>query len=81
MGIQFRGRRTDLISSRCNTLRHANHDLMVELAYTQDLKSCVRKDLRVRVPLRPLPYGLKIPRGPRAGSIPALGIKTYKELR
>ena len=46
-----------LISSRGNTLRHA---WMVELAYTQDLKSCVRKDLRVRVPLQAPNYGLKI---------------------
>ena len=44
-------------SSRGNTLRNG---LMVELAYTQDLKSCTRKGLRVRVPLRPLPFGLKI---------------------
>jgi hypothetical protein len=34
--------------------------LMVELAYTLDLKSNVRKDLRVRVPLRPYSKELKI---------------------
>jgi hypothetical protein len=65
-----------LISSRGNT---SHHGLMVELAYTLDLKSNVRKDLRVRVPLRPLSKGLKILRSQGfEGSSPSSGTPTGK---
>ncbi len=52
---------------RCYTFRDiqdrlnvSNHTGMVELVDTQDLKSCIRKDVRVQVPFPVLALGLKI---------------------